>query len=441
MTRRTAPAPGRSIGGAILLIDVMALMLVLLVGASAFMWLDSTHLAALTPGPTGPIGDVSAAPSGDPSPGSSVLVTPPPSMVVGNGTWTAVDPLPKALWGPTSVTLPDGRFMVIGGSTGASSLNALSTVYVFDPASGKWSRATGLLQPRAYAVSAVLGDGSVLVAGGSHNGQPIDTAERYFPSSGVWIAAGRLNLPRTHATLTLLRDGRAFIAGGGIEGGPTYYSSASTEIYNPKTNDWTIAAPMAVARALHTATMLSDGEVLIAGGADIWHGDVGHVTTSVQIYNPVNGKWRDAAPLAHSLYIHGATGLKDGRVLVAGGWWLTENSDPSHAEAQIYDPARNAWTPTGSLNTARAYDMLVTLPDGRVVAIGGVDPKYKTLATCELYDPDTGAWTFTGPLPWAAFGGAYGLLPDGRVMLAGGSLDMASRHLSAASAIYVAPSR
>ena len=95
-----------------------------------------------------------------------------------------------------------------------------------------------MLQPRAYAMAVTLADGSVLVAGGSHDGQPLDTAERYNPDNGTWVAAGRLNLPRTEGTLTLLQDGRVLAAGGGIEGAPGWASTASAEVFDPKTGVW-----------------------------------------------------------------------------------------------------------------------------------------------------------------------------------------------------------
>jgi hypothetical protein len=293
-----------------------------------------------------------------------------------------------------------------------------------------------MLQARAYPMAVELADGSVLVAGGSRNGQPLDTAERYNTQNGTWVAAGRLNLPRTQGTLTLLPDGRVLAAGGGIEAAPGWISTASTEIFDPRKNEWSIAAPMSVSRAIQTATLLTDGEVLVTGGATTYHGETGTVTASAEIFDPRSGKWRQVASMPKPLYVHSAALLPDGRVLVAGGWWSTSNSDPSHGNAQIYDPKAGTWSATGSLVTPRAQFQLEPLADGRLLAIGGVDPSYHTLASSEIYDPDSGAWQTTGKLAIAMMWPAVGVLSDGRVLIAGGALDALAGHVTAVSEIY-----
>jgi N-acetylneuraminic acid mutarotase len=329
--------------------------------------------------------------------------------------------------------------MVVGGTTGTSSSNAVTTATVFDPATGFWNSVTGMLQPRAYAMAVVLADGSVLVAGGSRNGQPLDTAERYIPATDTWVAAGRLNLPRTQGTLTLLQDGRVLAVGGGVEGGPDWNSTASAELFDPKRGVWTLTAHLSVARARHTATLLADGEVLVAGGATTFHGETGSVTASAELYDPKAGTWRAAAPMSKPRYVHGAALLPDGRVLVAGGWYATSNSDPSHETAEIYDPAANRWTGTGSMKNARAEYGLVALPDGRILAAGGIDPTYRVQAAVEFYDPATGLWQATGKLSSGTMGAAIQVLPDGRTLIAGGALDALASKVTGVCEIYSPP--
>jgi N-acetylneuraminic acid mutarotase len=296
-----------------------------------------------------------------------------------------------------------------------------------------------MLQPRAYAMAVVLTDGSVLVAGGSRNGQPLDTAERYFPATDTWVAAGRLNLPRTQGTLTLLRNGLVLAAGGGVEGGPDWNSTASAELFDPARGTWTLTAHMSVARARHTATVLANGEVLVAGGATTFHGENGSVTASAEIYNPTAGTWRPAAPMSKPRYVHGAALLRGGRVLVAGGWYATSNSDPSHETAEIYDPATNRWTATGSMKNARAEFSLVVLPDGRVLVAGGIDPAYKVQAGVEFYDPATSLWQATGKLGTGVMGASIQALPDGRTLIAGGALDPDAAKVTGVCEIYAPP--
>ncbi len=140
-------------------------------------------------------------------------------------------------------------------------------------------------------------------------------------------------------------------------------------------------------------------------------------------------------------YAAAAAPLPDGRVLVAGGWSFTTNTDPSLASAEIYDPTTDTWTPTGSMNDARASFSLVALPDGRLLALGGVDPGYHVLSTAEIYDPATGKWQRTGSLPVPAKWPAVDVLGDGRVFVAGGATDTAANHLTTVCAVYtpVAP--
>jgi hypothetical protein len=137
-------------------------------------------------------------------------------------------------------------------------------------------------------------------------------------------------------------------------------------------------------------------------------------------------------------YAHAAALLPDGRVLAAGGWSLTTNTDPSLASAEIYDPASDAWTVTGSFNDARGSLAMAGLPDGRLLAVAGVDPAYRVLASTEIYDSKSGTWQMTGRLPVALERPAMGILPDGRVLVAGGAIDAGAAHVTAVCAIYSA---
>jgi N-acetylneuraminic acid mutarotase len=435
--------------GAIILVDLLALLLVAASAPAAYLWLGQSHpspipVATTTPFPgPSPAPDASPSASSSPVPGtagtSAGSASPSQKLFYGDGTWSAAAPLSQARWAAASVLLRDGRVMVVGGTTGTSSSNAVTTATVFDPATGFWNSVTGMLQPRAYAMAVVLADGSVLVAGGSRNGQPLDTAERYIPATDTWVAAGRLNLPRTQGTLTLLQDGRVLAVGGGVEGGPDWNSTASAELFDPKRGVWTLTAHLSVARARHTATLLADGEVLVAGGATTFHGETGSVTASAELYDPKAGTWRAAAPMSKPRYVHGAALLPDGRVLVAGGWYATSNSDPSHETAEIYDPAANRWTGTGSMKNARAEYGLVALPDGRILAAGGIDPTYRVQAAVEFYDPATGLWQATGKLSSGTMGAAIQVLPDGRTLIAGGALDALASKVTGVCEIYSPP--
>jgi hypothetical protein len=160
------------------------------------------------------------------------------------------------------------------------------------------------------------------------------------------------------------------------------------------------------------------------------------VTASAEIFSPRLNSWRVAATMSKPRYVHAATLLNDGRVLVAGGWYATSNSDPSHATAEIYDPAANRWSSTGSMTNARAEYGMVRLRDGRVLAAGGVNPAYAVDTSAELYDPASGIWQATGNLGTATMWPAMQVLPDGRVLVAGGGLDAVASKVTASAQVY-----
>ncbi|MGD0861868.1 MAG: kelch repeat-containing protein [Candidatus Limnocylindrales bacterium] len=432
---------------AILAFDAIALAAVLATAPVAFIWLSGSRPvppAAGSPQPSASIVLASPATAGAPAtetPSATPTATPVPTALAryGSGTWSPLPPMPVSPWDPGVAVLADGRMLVIGGSSGPSSSAALASVEIFDPRLDKWAAARPMLQARAYPATAVLPDGSVLVVGGSRDGLPLASAERYIPGTASWVSAGTMNVPRTHTTATVLRDGRVLVAGGGSEGSPSYRSTAAAEIYDPATGTWTPTAPMAHARALHTATLLPDGEVLVAGGATVYQGTRGTVTASAEIFDPASATWHAAPSMSVARYHYSAVTLSDGRVLVAGGWNLTSNSDQSLASSEIYDPVLNAWTATGSMATGRARGSMTTLPDGRVLIVGGVDPAYRVMATAEIWDAPSGRWHATGRLGTALMGPALAVLHDGRVVLAGGALDAVATHVTPASAIFTPP--
>jgi N-acetylneuraminic acid mutarotase len=335
--------------------------------------------------------------------------------------------------------LKDGRFMVIGGSTGASSSQATAAVWLYDPGTGHWSAAASMHHARAYPMGVLLADGSVLVAGGSADGLPLDSVERYLPSNGTWVAAQRMNVARTEGSLIALQDGRVLVAGGGIEGSPGYGATASAEIYDPNDNSWTMTAPMSVARTLQTATLLKDGGVLVAGGATAYYTSAAQLTSSVEVFDPKSNTWRQTSPLPMPLYTHAASLLADGRVLVTGGFSSSADSAPSLDVAFTYDPATGQWSTAAPLSAARAEHTMLRFPDGRVLAMGGVDGSNNVLRTSEIYDPVANTWTLTGSLPVAVFWPAAGILADGSVLVAGGSTDVTGSGTTARCEIYTPP--
>src|SRR5438270_10739182 len=144
------------------------------------------------------------------------------------------------------------------------------------------------------------------------------------------------------------------------------------------------------ARENHTATLLQDGRVLVAGGDN-----AGGWLASAELFDPATGTWSPATSMATPRRYHTATLLEDGRVLVAGG---SRGPGAILRSAELYDPPTNRWAPAASMKTPRAYAAAVELTDGHVLITGGLGSGTAgdTAASAELYDPATNSWSTAG---------------------------------------------
>ena len=223
-------------------------------------------------------------------------------------------------------------------------------------------------------------------------------------------ATGSMTSARQYHTATLLSDGRVLVVGG------MGTSGTSAELYDPKTGTFSPTGSTATARVGDTATRLSDGRVLVVGG--LGHvGSLGGGVASAELYDPKTGTFGPTGSMMSARYQHTATLLADGRVLIVGGW---ENSGEPLASAELYDPKTASFGPTGSMTGARHSHTATLLSDGRVLIVGGVGSKGSNLSTAELYDPTTSTFSPTGSMVAAWNSPTATLLSDGRVLVAGG---------------------
>ncbi len=211
-------------------------------------------------------------------------------------------------------------------------------------------------------------------------------------------------------TATMLQNGMVLLAGGddGVTG-----PLASCELYDPNSNAFLPAASMNNAREFHTATLLPNGFVLVAGGA----GTSG-LLSSAELYDPANDVWTlTSQSLTTARRIHTANALPDGRVLVAGGY---NAGSSAVGTGELYDPIADTWTVSASpMATARTLHASATLPDGRVLLAGGFNGS-AVLTQAEIYDPIMDQFTAVAPLNTARQGTPASMLPTGNVLLAGG---------------------
>jgi N-acetylneuraminic acid mutarotase len=332
-----------------------------------------------------------------------------------SGIWTVTGPMTYGRSGHTATLLPNGNVLVAAGFEGTATG---SDAEVYDPASGMWSTTGNLTDSRTVHTATLLTNGLVLVTGGEFSDifvgrYSLSSAELYDPATGKWTAAAELKIPRDGHTATLLANGQVLIAGGEKIARPSIYSLSSAELYDPTPGTWVPTAEMTTQRSGHTATLLGEGQVLVAGGFDV---SGQKEISAAELYDPGSGKWTATGPLLAARGNHTDTLLNNGKILICGGWYTNHVL----SSAELYDPTAGTWASTGSLNTAREWHTATLLPNGQVLVAAGYDGN-TSLSSAELYDPVTGTWTPTGDLNVPRNSHSATLLPNGLVLVVGGA--------------------
>lgn len=284
------------------------------------------------------------------------------------------------------------------------------------PVPARWLPSGRMISPHAFHTATLLGDGTVLVAGGLLNdrldGQVLAAAERYDPTRGTWTATVPMRQARWGHTATLLPDGTILVAGSYSNGGDPL---ASAELYDPRAGRWTAGASMTTGRGGHTATLLLDGRVLVVGGgAEDTNGEGGPRSATAELYDPASGQWSRTGSMVEARTGFSTTLLADGRVLVAGG-------DGGFTAAELYDPGSGRWTATGSMSNGRFGHTGTRLGDGSVLVTGGCAcSEPGAITSAERYDPVSGRWTATGSMSTGRIAHQATLLANGLVLVVDG---------------------
>ncbi|TMF25589.1 MAG: hypothetical protein E6I31_01720 [Chloroflexi bacterium] len=240
------------------------------------------------------------------------------------------------------------------------------------------------------------------------------------PQTGAWSKTP--DLPEGHVahTATLLLDGRVLIAGGSDVRG---VATSTCELFDPKANRWIHTTSLNEARAGQAATLLANGDVLISGGeTGLGIYPIGPLA-SAEIYHPASNRWTPAAPMHMPRRMHTAVALRDGRVLVVGGTLAPGSplAATQLAEAEVYDPGRDAWSMVGTGLPPVIQQAATLMTNGTVVATGGSTDMGFATASAEVFDPATNRWQpTTWPMANARYGHTATLMPDGKVLLVGG---------------------
>lgn len=267
--------------------------------------------------------------------------------------WTKTGPMATPARQYHSATrLPDGRVLVAGGVIGGQ---FVTETEVFDPAGGTWKAAGAMHKGRIGHTATLLADGRVLVAGGvvAGDGMPAaftPSAEVFDPAAGTWTEVNPMPVPRAEHTSTLMGNGTVLVAGG--HDGPQAPALRDALVFDPKAGAWaTVPRLMATGRAGHTATLLGDGTVFLVGGSEERnHGGGGQPLRSTEVYDPADGTWQPGPALASARLGHAATDLTGGKVLVVGGLAARKEGVPQPVStAEVYDPAARRWSLTAPL--------------------------------------------------------------------------------------------
>jgi hypothetical protein len=321
--------------------------------------------------------------------------------------------------GHAAVRLADGRVLILGGTvpfTGKCEMACMSpataSVEIYDPSAGEFSLNGSLAEPRSDAKASLLEDGRLLVSGGTGQfGEDLSSFEIYDPGRGtsavVKLPSNVSYLPIDPA-IVLLGDGKVLIAGGSYAVGT---SSSATLVFDPVSGGFSNGPLMAQPRQGATATLLVDGRVLIAGGSDS--------NPDAELMDLLHASSRSIPSVSEV----GASAslLADGRVLLTGGGAHENGANcVTPVVADAFDPKSETFVPVSPMSTPRTGSVAVTTQDGRVVLIGGLDSNCAAVDSVEAFDPGSGSFKViaTGVPKIADFSAT--LLDDGRILVAGG---------------------
>ena len=293
------------------------------------------------------------------------------------GSFTATGDMTTGRAWHTAILLPDGKVLIAGGFCGGvgpcTNRGPLASAELYDPATGTFSATGNMATANGNLPAILLNDGKVLIDDVGYAGSP-DVAELYDPATGTFSRTGDPLVKLAPQTATLLPDGRVLLVS----------CCMAEQLYDPASGTFSLTDKT---KRIHydgfAAAALTDGTVLFAGG----YSDIGDSYSSgAELYDPSSGSFRPTGNMTTGRQSHTATLLPDGTVLIAGGQGNPFSNPPATISAEIYDPATGAFSRTRDMTGAHESHTATLLLDGRVLLTGGRTPDLKP-ASAELYIP------------------------------------------------------
>lgn len=276
--------------------------------------------------------------------------------------------------------------------------------------------------PRSGHTATLLNNGKVLITGGSNTSPAgingLDTAELYDPVSQTFTPTqSTMTTPRTGHTATLLADGTVLLAGGNNS-----TAAMSAEIYVPTTDSFHATGNMTKARGAHAATLLLNGKVLIAGGDPV--NPVFLTPGTAELFDPSTGTFTATGNTNNFRSGPTATLLLDGTVLVAGG--IESDGPPGFIDlnsAELYDPNAGTFTLVGNMTIGRVDHTATRLNDGTVLITGGDNTHLaEVFSSAEIYTPASQTFVSVGSMAFQRASHTATLRATGKVQVSGGTL-------------------
>lgn len=292
------------------------------------------------------------------------------------GTWTRVANMHAPRWYPDVTELANGDYVTISGNTTNANTWA-NTPEVYDPSTNTWTEltkvSTSQIHEEEYPFSYLIPNGEVFTIGPSE-----DVSYKLNVANETWTLVGASGI--TNGSSVMYRPGKILYSGGAPSVTSTTNASANTAVIDltaasPK---WQQIAPMHHARVYHTLTMLANGEVLAVGGEPTSDQEI--VTSGVlptEIWNPTSETWTPAAPIAAARNYHSTAMLMaNGKVLITGGGHPNGLGDPGEFSAQTYSPPYLFDGPQPTIASAPAastYNTSITVSTPDAASIGTVN--------------------------------------------------------------------